>query len=587
MSLLIKSLALLVLAGSTFSAQSAEISGVITDTNDQPLAGVMVTLSPTNVVVGARSTSVFSDADGRYHITEPGGFDPDALQLSAKMLGYTTAKPALLRQFIPPAAGSGGAQALVANLSLKSTDNIATQVPASAWMQGFTDDADSRHALWICAGCHQLPDPKMQRFAELTAASSQPEREEAWRAMIQYMRIKTYDLGPENSAWPEFPMEIKTNPDYSGYDLEDEKIIARSLARHLPTDYSRLNGYQPGAPLGVTPETVIREYQMPLDGFTREVALSQRSPYAWGADLIHNQLIRLDPETQAVKYLKVPYEKASGPHTIVDDNRGNIWVTSIENDLLMRVDPETEEWTLFQDFGAGALIHDLAMDSNYQVAYDRKGRVWATLIGMNKVGGINPETRETLQFEAPQPEGKTAIHTAIYGLVMDSSKTRIWYAQLGGGVGAFNVETLEFEEHLEFEMGEGPRRLAIDENDRLYVPLMGSSEVFIYDTRLKKEIARVKLPDRWAATYNVSWDPWRKCLWVGTTNADVIYRMDPETYAFTRYPLPQQGAFLRQITFDRSTGNLWTAYSATGVAPQALVEIDPGDGLQLTGRVSE
>lgn len=194
---------------------------------------------------------------------------------------------------------------------------------------------------------------------------------------------------------------MKADPSIAGYDLEDEQIIARALAAHLPTDYSTLKSYDPGAPLGVTPGTVIREYQMPPDGFTREVGLSARSPYAWGADLTHNQLVRLDPATSAIKYFKVPFDKASGPHTIVDDPQGNLWVTSIENDLLMRLDPQSEKWTLYQDFGAGALIHDLALDSNFQVAYDHKGRVWATLIGLNKVGGLNPETRETVQFQAP------------------------------------------------------------------------------------------------------------------------------------------------------------------------------------------
>jgi streptogramin lyase len=277
----------------------------------------------------------------------------------------------------------------------------------------------------------------------------------------------------------------------------------------------------------------------------------------------------------------------------VDDEQGNLWITTIDNDIMLRLDPETEQVTLYQDFGkdapkggdkalgGGAMVHDMAIDSNFQLARDKDGRIWTTLIGLNKVGGINPDTREHVAFEAPAPEGKPAFHTALYGIVMNSAKTHVWYAQLGGGVGSFNVETLKFEDYIPFEMGEGPRRLAIDERDRIYVPLMGASEVFVYDTRAKKELARVKLPDRWAATYNVTWDSLRKCLWVGTTNADVIYRMNPETYAFTRYPLPRQGALLRMITFDRRTGNLWTAYSSLGKnSPDALVELDPGDGVR-------
>lgn len=554
--------------------RALELHGKVIDTSGKSLSGVLMRVTPATLVVGGRSVSMFSGNDGTYQLSEPDMDNSIKHTLSAHLIGYESVQAMAIDQATSTKAG------LRVDLTLKPTKNLADQAPASAWMQSFPDDADSRHALWQCAGCHQLPSPKMQRYAALTKKTSLAGRVATWHAMIQYMRIKTFDLGPENSAWPTTPQEVKANPIYSSYDSEDETIIARTLAAHLPTSYTSLKSYNPHAPLGVTPRTVIREYQMPTDGFTREVGLSVRSPYAWGADLVHNQLVRLDPRINAVSYVKVPYEKASGPHTIMDDPQGNLWVTSIENDLLMRLDPLTEKWTLYQDFGPGALIHDLAVDSNFQVAYDHKGRVWATLIGKNKVGGLNPETRETVQFEAPQPKGKTAIHTAIYGIVMNAARTHVWYAQLGGGVGAFNVNTLKFEDYIPFEMGEGPRRLAIDESDRIYVPLMGASQIYIYDTRTHKKIARVKLPDRWAAPYNVTWDSWRKCLWIGTTNANVIYRMDPKTYTFTRYPLPSRGAYVRMITFDRHTGNLWTAYSATGEGPQALVEIDPGDGVR-------
>lgn len=565
-------LAVLAAAYSALSVSALEITGKVTDSRGNPLAGVQVKVAPQNPVVGSQSTSVFTGADGVYQFPKLNIANPVEYVLSARLLGYSI--------FEQKPLGSLVAKEMKADLVLQSTDNLASVAPASAWLQGWSSDADNRHSLWICSGCHQLPSNKMQRYAELTKDAPMEARLATWHAMVQYMRVKTFDLGPEKSAWPNTPWEVKSDPKYSGYDLEDEAMIARSLANALPTDYQTLKSYQPGAPLGVTPQTVMREYQMPIGGFTREVGLSNRSPYAWGADLNHNQLVRLNPKTGAVKYLKVPYDKASGPHTIMDDAQGNLWVTSIENDLLMRVDPKNEKWTIYQDFGPGSLIHDLAVDSNFQVAYDHKGRVWATLIGQNKVGGINPKTRETFQFQAPQPEGKSAIHTAIYGIVMDSSRSHIWYAQLGGGVGSFNVETLKFDDYIPFEMGEGPRRLAIDEEDRIYVPLMGASQIFIYDTKAKKVITRVNLPDRWAAPYNATWDSLRKCLWIGTTNADVIYRMDPKTYALTRYPLPSKNAYVRMMTFDRSTGNLWTAYSATGDAPQALVEIDPGDGVR-------
>ena len=471
------------------AARAAELTGTVRDTDGAALAGVMITAGPARPQVGEVTVTVFTDAQGRYRL-DTASADPATWTVRARALGLAT-------QTLP--ADTAGA------ITLQAAANLADQVPASAWLQGLPDDDETRHALWICAGCHQLPSARMRRYAELTAGRNEADRIAAWHAMVQYMRVKTFDLGPEGSAWPGFPWEVKSDPSISGYDLEDEALIAAALGKHLPTDYAHLERYDPGAPLGVNARTVIREYQMPPQGFTREVGLSARSPYVWGAELNGNRLMRLDPRTGAVAELKVPFDQASGPHTIVDDRDGHLWVTSIENDLLMRLDPTSEQWTLYRDFGAGALIHDLAMDANFQVAFDAKGRLWATLIGQNRLGGLHPGTRETVAFDAPTPAGKSAIHTAIYGLVMDSARKRLWYAQLGGGVGSFNVETLKFETHIPFEMGEGPRRLAIDDQDRIYVPLMGSSEVFIYDTRAGRELARVKLPDRWAATYNVTW----------------------------------------------------------------------------------
>lgn len=265
-------LAILMAAIAAAPAGAVQVQGKIVDADGEPLVGVMVTVGPSTPVVGALSTSVFTGADGSYRLSDRSK-DETALTLSAGLLGYAPVGPSPLGQ-----VGVLQDATRRADLALKRTDNVAGQVPASAWLQTFPDDADSRHALWICAGCHQLPSPKMQRYAAFTHDTALDGRETAWHAMIQYMRVKTFDLGPQGSAWPDFPYEVKADPSIAGYDREDEAIIARALAAHLPTDYTALKSYNPGAPLGVTPRTVIREYQMPPDGFTREVGLSARSP---------------------------------------------------------------------------------------------------------------------------------------------------------------------------------------------------------------------------------------------------------------------------------------------------------------------
>ena len=133
--------------------------------------------------------------------------------------------------------------------------------------------------------------------------------------------------------------------------------------------------------------------------------------------------------------------------------------------------------------------------------------------------------------------------------------------------------------HVVFDKGDTPRRLAIDANDVLWVPLYGSGELLAFDGRAAKFIARYPLPDRASAPYVVSWDALRKVVWVGTSNADEIYRFDPATTRFTRYPLPRTGAFMRSIPVDPATGILWTSYSAIPPAkgPDMMLCLDPGD----------
>jgi streptogramin lyase len=88
------------------------------------------------------------------------------------------------------------------------------------------------------------------------------------------------------------------------------------------------------------------------------------------------------------------------------------------------------------------------------------------------------------------------------------------------------------------------------------------------------------LPDTGSAPYTTTWDPVRKVVWIGTSNADVIYRFDPRTKQFAVLPLPRERAFLRMIDVDPRTGVLVTSYANIVdivQGPRMALIIDPGD----------
>ena len=127
--------------------------------------------------------------------------------------------------------------------------------------------------------------------------------------------------------------------------------------------------------------------------------------------------------------------------------------------------------------------------------------------------------------------------------------------------------------------GAGPRRLAVDENDIIYVPLFGEGQLLVYDTRADEELGRYDIPDKASAPYSATWDPTRKAVWLSTNTGDKVYRFDAVTKEITEYPLPIGPGLLRMVLLDYETGDLWLPYSTfpVGDGPSVSVMLHPGD----------
>jgi streptogramin lyase len=548
-------------------AAALAVDGQIVDTAGKPVEQAMVTLGSAELALGASTYTVFSGADGRYTLPAKATGE----RLVVHKLGYV---PVTLT---PTQAGK---------VTLAKSDNIAAQAPPSAWLpRTGVDDLARANTVLQCTGCHQLPSEKMQHYSQMLDGKSEAEKQVAWKAMINYMRVKFVQIGPDQSLYDPARMDFKNvlDPAAGFFDENDEAQISSFLAKHLPTRFDTLAGFDYGAPLGVTEKTVMREIQLPQDSFVREVGLTPESPYLWGADLQHNRLLRVDSRSGEQKPYPVPYVGPTGPHTIIDTPQGDFWITMLEQGVVGRFDPKTEQWQLFDKFGKYEMAHDVAYNHQFYAMPDPAGRYWFTLIGSNRMARLDPTTGEVAFIETPRRGEQSALHAALYGAVITRDGKRVWFSQLSGGVGAVSTETGKVDVYLPLPQGSGPRRMALDDQDVLYVPMFGTGELLIYDSKTDKELGRVMMPDPNNASYNAVWDPWRKVVWLGTSNADVIYKFKPDDRSFEVFPLPSKMAYLRMITFDRRNGNLWTAYSniPTGAGPSRFLMVDPGDGITV------
>jgi len=561
--------------GLAASAKAAvEINGTVVDLNGTPLVQAQVSIMTPDSHAGADVMTVFTGDDGRFSFPESvDGVDAANVKLDVRVLGY--------EQLHASAAANGDDIAHV-TIVLRRTHNQAAVAPASAWLTRISDRNEKANFVRNCVGCHQVPSAAVRAYGKQIAAvdgsDSAAVREQSWLSIVHYMNyLSAWEFGRAN---PDGPPDAE-----HAYYVGPGKEVAATMAGHFKDAMVELSGYKYGAPLIVTADTYIREYEVPGTNAIREALMLGSPATLWAADVSTNRMVAIDVATGEQEYYDVPFDGESGPHSLHRGADGSLWVAPFFPSVIARLDPIEKSWQTWPTVsskGEVLGIHDLSFGYKHELLTDDDGLIWYSDIRNNAVGYIDPENGDAEIFHAPKiPERPGSA--LLYGLIMTSDHKHIWYSQLGiGSFGSFNIETREFETSVTLPMADsGPRRLTISDEDIMYVPLYGSGQLVEYDTRARKQLGIYDLPDTGSAPYAVTWDPVRKVVWIATSNADAIYRFDPETKSFGIIPMPRDGAQLRMIDIDPETGVLVTSYANIIEfvhGPRMALIVDPGDG---------
>ncbi len=552
-------------------AVAATLAGEVRDLNGRPVAGASITVTPG--LPGPTATTVFSDERGRFAFPAstqvPAAGD---LALRVRALGLD-----LLEVSAPPTAAATRDIAIL----LRPTSNQAGSAPASAWLAalGRADREATSSFVLDCMGCHQVPMPEVRRYANAIADVPGTDRahisRESWSALIKYMN---YISAEEFGRGQPKPVDA-----HGAYSVGNGPKDVEYLTRLFPGRADAVGGYTWGAPLVTTPRTTIEEHLVERPNAIREAVLLPDG-FLYIADVASNRIIRRDPKTGATKVLDIPHGGPVGPHSLHRAADGTLWIAPFVSSVVAHLDPKTEKfrtWPMKTTAGKPTGIHDLSFGTEHVVLADRRGRIWFSDIGNDAVGWLDPKTRRSESYPVPEIPGR-AENGSTYGLAMTADRNRIYYSQLGiGHVGGYDIRTGKFDDSIVLSENSGPRRLAIGDDDILYIPLFGSGQLVVHDTRAKKTLGTYDLPDRASAPYAVTWDPVRKVVWIPTSNADVIYRFDPKDGSFGVLPMPRSGAYLRMIDIDPATGRLVTSYAnivEQAHGPRMAVIVDPGDG---------
>lgn len=585
-------------------AQPAALTGRVVAVDDgQGVAQAAVTLTLPEGAAGPAAITVFTGADGAYTIPVDGPQDLSRARLQASRLGYRQVGPGVEPRPSPSRSGPPNP----ATLYLQLSANIAASVPASAWFAGMPAGPEKNLTLASCSSCHQMASPRVREYAgKIEAVSAGPGgdkaaleewrkvvRHESWRTIIKYMRSKHYSVFPLESPMNLDAVDWVTaqNADYNFFNSRQGETIAQYLADHFPHTTAAMarDDYGYGAPIGASARTVIREFAFPKEALVRELVPAPGSRYLWGTDVRRNFVVRLDPSSGRTKWYRPDFKGSTGPHTIVPDDSGMLWVSMIDHDQFGRFDPAAEKWKLWTlrpsnlpdtaALAGSAIVHDMSIDSRGHLARDAFGKIWITLVGSNQMGTLDPGSGRVEFYDAGRIEGLSPINHLIYSTVLSADGKQAWYSQVNGDVGCIDTASKKLEMRVPFAEGTGPRRMSRDNAGNLWVALFGSGQVAKIEMSSGKLLQTYDMPDRAAAPYAVSWDERRRAVWVANANSDAVYRLNPDSGEVTVYPLPRPMAYLRQLAVDPRSGQLVGSYGnyPEGSGPSMGITIDVGD----------
>lgn len=559
--------ALAILVGFALPANADRFFGTITSEADgRPIAGAMVSFVHGDP---GHAITVFSDDVGRY--VSPELDHPDDYAVRVRRIGWDDH----LREDVGPSR----LESLDFSLT-RTVDpvDVAYQLPANVWYDRVLariDDPKERAELkQQCTYCHQQGN----------WATRRERTHEEWEKLIRLMGTRGGMIS--RSLREKLPGVL-----IEAYEHD------RAVSELVPPDF---DPHTYALPSPEARRAVIEEWPLGGRGSNQHDVMMHPDGRLYSVDGPQDQLHRLDlsgpvPERRSwiVPHGDLPLggvfasssreeaadNKYVGPHSLQTAPDGSIWITLASGNQLARFDPASETFE----------IHEVA-DGIYPhtLRFDQRGRIWYTMAATNHVGMFDPATNEQTHVRLPARNFTQAMLLRltpfflrlgriidIRGAAADGDGIKmpvpygidiapdggVWFSQLNEHkIGRIDPETLEYE--MVATPFETPRRLRFDSKGGLWIPSFSQSLIAHFDLE-SRAFRTWDLPIEPLGTetpYALAVEPGTDVVWICGTNSDTMIRFDPESEAFTVYPLPTRVTYTREVDFD-TEGRIWTSNS--------------------------
>ena len=251
-----------------------------------------------------------------------------------------------------------------------------------------------------------------------------------------------------------------------------------------------------------------------------------------------NKIARLNPNTGELQDFPVASTDVLRIHSAVPAPDGTVWFSEQFKNKIGHLDPKTKEVTEYQapDGGSGERA------STHTIRVDSKGMVWSTGAPLNR---FDPETHKFTAFKA--------VSGGFYGITVDKDDN-IWSGGLRDDGKIYRVDSKgEMKSWTPPTKGE-PRRLNMAPDGSLWFGEYFSGKATRFDPKTET-FKEYQLAGARPSPYALGVTSDGK-VWYASYYMDELGCLDPKTGKIVEYPFPHSENTLREF-FPDDKGRLW------------------------------
>jgi virginiamycin B lyase len=518
---------LLIPAGPTAAETAVALSGQISSAEEGPMEGVLVSAKRAGSTI---TITVASDAQGRYNFPTA-KLEPGQYALRIRAAGYDLDHPALV--------DIGAPNASTADLKLRKTEDLATQLSNSEWIASVPGSDQQKSVLLNCIGCHTL-----ERVVRSAYTAD------------DFMQLLPRMQGYVNQSIPAAPQ--LRHGERLMEERGDQRVqVYRGLADYLST--INLSSGSPwryplkanARPKGKATRVIITEYDLPRETIQPHDVIVDADGIAWYSSFGEQNLGKLDPRSGKVTEFPIALNKPgfpTGSLGLRSDRDGNLWLGNMYQARIVKFDRKSEAFS-FWSLPSEANIDAAQVNMVSPQAAHVDGRLWTQNNGFAGVHRLDLASGKIETFEPFKAAPKGEPHN-IYDVIPDSKNNAYFTDFRQRHIGRIDAATGEIKLYAIPTPASAPRRGMMDAQDRLWFGEYRGNRIGMFDT--KSETFKEWLaPTPWSAPYDVTVDRNGEA-WTGSMSTDRVLRLNPGSGEFVEYLLPRS-TNIRRVFADNST----------------------------------